>query len=384
MYSIVAHSEDINSESAVRELLDQCEGQLNGRSPKGGIVLSAIDFEFDVILEAITSHWPNIELIGGTTDGEISSSIGCTEDSIVLTLFGGEDIDVQAGIGLDVSKDIEAACKSSIEMALGKSAIEPQFCITIPESLTTSGQKIVESLTNQLGDRVPVLGALAGDQWNFSETKQFFGDRVISDSVPILLFSGALKHSYGIATGWKPIGEPGTVTSSNGSVVRTINDKPAIEFFEKYLGKGLKPSGENPLVIINQDGNSEYLRATIGNVDEESGSVTFLADVEEGLIVKNTFVDRQSIVQGCAESVQSALNRFPEGHKVETAIVFSCSARKLLLGTKVNEEYEQIKSILGDDVSICGFYGYGEISPNAEGRPSRFHNESFVTLLLGS
>jgi hypothetical protein len=67
----------------------------------------------------------------------------------------------------------------------------------------------------------------------------------------------------------------------------------------------------------------------------------------------------------------------------DAALFFSCAARKNLLGTRTGEELEQIRGILGRAVPICGFYGYGEISPHM-GDPTgtKYHNESFVTLLL--
>ncbi|RPH56211.1 MAG: hypothetical protein EHM89_15850, partial [Acidobacteria bacterium] len=65
------------------------------------------------------------------------------------------------------------------------------------------------------------------------------------------------------------------------------------------------------------------------------------------------------------------------------ALFFSCAARKILLGTRTGEELTLIRDKLGDTVPVCGFYGYGEISPNM-GDPTgtKYHNESFVSLLL--
>ena len=43
-------------------------------------------------------------------------------------------------------------------MASAKITKSPALCITLPESLTTSAQQIVESLRQTLGAEVPVLG----------------------------------------------------------------------------------------------------------------------------------------------------------------------------------------------------------------------------------
>ena len=54
-----------------------------------------------------------------------------------------------------------------------------------------------------------------------------------------------------------------------------------------------------------------------------------------------------------------------------------------MLGTRTEEELKLIRGSLGAAVAVCGFYGYGEISP-LMGDPSgtKYHNESFVTLLI--
>jgi hypothetical protein len=64
------------------------------------------------------------------------------------------------------------------------------------------------------------------------------------------------------------------------------------------------------------------------------------------------------------------------------ALVFSCAARNDLLGTRTKEEIDTLRQEVGDDLPFVGFYAYGEISPFRKGSPTRFHNETFITLLL--
>ncbi|MCZ6528374.1 MAG: FIST C-terminal domain-containing protein, partial [Candidatus Dadabacteria bacterium] len=64
------------------------------------------------------------------------------------------------------------------------------------------------------------------------------------------------------------------------------------------------------------------------------------------------------------------------------AICFSCAARKLVLGTRAHEEFELIQKDYSD-LMVTGFYAYGEIGPLRPNTPSRFHNETFISLLIG-
>ena len=116
-FAVVAHSEDIDAEGALDDLMEQCQGKLGGRAPNAGILFSAIDMEHDLVLKGIDDAWPGIELIGCTTDGEISSQIGFREDSMSLVLFGSDSIDIKAGLGRNVSKDVPAACREAVQSA---------------------------------------------------------------------------------------------------------------------------------------------------------------------------------------------------------------------------------------------------------------------------
>ena len=101
-------------------------------------------------------------------------------------------------------------------------------------------------------------------------------------------------------------------------------------------------------------------------------------------MVRITVADRSAILEGCTESVGKAFADYPHGKTPAAALLFSCAARKLLLGTGTGKEIGIVKSVIGAEVPVCGFYGYGEIGPaNTKDPASKFHNETFVSLILG-
>lgn len=54
------------------------------------------------------------------------------------------------------------------------------------------------------------------------------------------------------------------------------------------------------------------------------------------------------------------------------------------LGTRVKEEHQLAEQFLGSELPNMGFYAYGEISPFTGQTTTRFHNETFTALLLGT
>ena len=377
----VGHSNDPDSLAAISDVLEQISNDLEGVSPNAGILFAAIDFDHTLILQQITKAFPEIHLIGGTTDGEISSVLGFEQDSLTFMVFCSDDITITAGVGQHVSKDAIAATQSAVQQASAAHNGEIQFCISLPESLTTSGVVILDSLKQALGNQVPIFGGLTADQWRSQQTYQFFQANVYSDAVPILLFSGPILFSHGIASGWQPIGKPGRVTKADKNVVYEIDDQPALAFYYRYLG-ALPPSSEYPLALFDADSDRYAMRAPNGSHDPTSGSITFFGDVPIHSMVQITETTRENILSASQLSTMQALENYP-GQAPAAALFFSCASRRQILGSRTREEYEQAQHCLTKPLPSCGFYTNGEIAPLQQKGVTHFHNETFITLLLG-
>jgi serine phosphatase RsbU (regulator of sigma subunit) len=382
--TIIAHSDNIETSLVLEDLLAQCHHQLGDLKPGAAILFSALQIDEAVLLQGLSEAFPGLPLIGCTTDGEFSSQGGFLEDSVSLTLFVSDTISFSSGLGRQVSQDHEKACQQALSEAGYIRGDQTKLCVTTPESLTTSGQQLLNVFKVELGNDVPVVGGVSADYWQFKGTRQFYDTDVVSDSLPILLFSGPLVVSFGVASGWEPIGEPGIVTRATGPLVHEINNQPAINYYRRFLGKHAQPTGDRPLVLLDDDNRIVGLRAPPGIVDEEGG-VSFFADVSEGSRVQLTVTNRDDIIKGSRTSIQEAIVNYPKGLTPEAGLFFSCSGRKYILGSRVTEEESIIREEL-PGIPFTGFYGYGEIGPpiHGENKGAQFHNETFVSVLLGT
>jgi hypothetical protein len=209
---------------------------------------------------------------------------------------------------------------------------------------------------------------------------------VLHDSVPFLLFGEGVVFSFGVDTGWRPIGREGRVTDVEGHVVRAIDGQPATAFYREFLGDAdITQLTEYPLAISADDGRGYYLRAP-GRTDEAAGSIHFLGDVPDGARVHITTTNRDQILAATRSSFQQALDDFPKDSasagKPALALLISCAGRKQILGSRTQEETRIVNELLAG-VPAAGFYGYGEIARLAKDGISHYHNETFTTLLLG-
>ncbi len=378
----IGHSCDPNSEMAIAEVLKQCQAALkNALPPQAGILFAAYEFDHALILQKIKAQFPNIALIGSTSYGEISSVTGFSQDSVVLLLLCSDTIDMQAGVGRNVSKDPSFAAQQAIQQAIGTVAQVPQLCITTPESVTISCVTILESLQQFLGKSFPIVGGFAAEPWTFQETYQFFDTEVLSDAVPVLLLFGDVRYSSGVACGWQPIGNPAQITKVEGKTVYEIDGKPALSFWEHYLG-GRAPSAEYPFAVFEPGSELFYLRGCVG-YNRELGTVSALADVPLNATVQVAQANRQEILNATKTSIQKAIDGYP-GEKPAIALFFTCCCRQQILGTYTEKEFIFGQNALGSDFPIIGFYTYGEVAPLVRDGESRLHQMTFVTVLIGA
>ncbi len=378
----VSHSLLPDAEAAAGELIDQCRSQLGDASMLAALLFVSSDMQVETILRVVRSAYPDAALVGCTTSGELSSAEGFCEGSAVLTAFSGDAIEVRAGVGRGTGADSHGAGAEAARMALSESKLDPCFCLIFPDGLTSNCTAVVEGVKSVLGESFPIFGGAAADDWKFEKTNQFCGDETLSDSAPLLLFSGDIAFSFGCSHGWTPFTKQAQVTRSDGNVVYDFDGKPALEMYRHYVGSDASPSAEYPLAVFtDQDSSDFYLRAGMA-FDAEVGSISFAGDVPQSSWVQISKTDRDSIIKACENSLDTATKNF-EAPNLEAALIFSCAARKEQLGTRTALEAKALGERLKAAVPVAGFYCYAEITPLVRNQPTFVHNETFVALLLG-
>lgn len=376
----VAHSADPNLDAALVELEASLREGIAGEPAVAALIFACSECDHARLLDAVGSWLPGVALIGCTTDGELSGTLGFQEDSITITVIAGHGLRAAVGVGENLSVDPVVAVASAVD-ALTIGPDRPALVITLPEGLSRCGADVViGALNERLGPGIPIVGGTAGDQWNFRRTLQFVGGRVLQDCVPLLAIFGDLHASMGVSSGWVPIGHRGTVTDAEGPVVRTIDGVPAMAFYQRYLGPYIEATPEYPLGIFLSGGGQPVLRAPIRS-DSATGAITFTGDVPVGAVVQISEAAREDMLDACRRSAEAALDGL-EGRPVAAGLVFSCAARKQLLGTRTGAEVEILSALLPSNAPISGFYTYGEIAPVRGRVVADFHNETFVTVLL--
>jgi len=256
-------AEGVDTLNTVKKAISQCRQQLGEHLPQAGIVFAGADFDHRQMLDEINRRFPGIELSGCTTVGEFSSSFGFGDDSISLTVFYSEVIEIKSGIGRRISKNPQAAFTSVVREVRSKMTRPESICLALPDGSSGSFNFIIKAINGELNRECPVFGGCAGRQEDNQPILQFFNNEVLTDALPIMIFSGPLEYAFSIANSWKPIGRHTKVTKAHGREVGRIGDFSALDFYRYYLGNHVDPAIEFPLAVYQKSSRQFYLRGPI-------------------------------------------------------------------------------------------------------------------------
>lgn len=379
---VIGHSNDPDSQMAIAEIIEHCLRKLDGSIPKAGILIAAPDYEYSEILDSIYQYFPDLELIGGSSHRELSCQEGFQRDSLLLSLFVSDHIEIFAGVGQKVESNPQQAVAEAIKIATKNITQEIKLCLTFPDGIKANGSTITNLLTEFLPKKTLIFGASTGEHLKYDITHQFYKNQVLTNSIPILIFAGNLQLSSGVSNNWHAIGTKGIVTKSEANILYEIDHQPASSFYRRYYDDLILDPVDCGLAVFEENQDDFYIRTLTKRIDASDKEIILMGDIPEGATVQLTEANRADILNGVKTSISNALSSYP-GNQPEVLLCFSCAARQLFLGQDVVQEWQIIKSTLPEMLPFFGFYCYGEIAPLKEFGKSSFHNYTLISLLIG-
>jgi len=337
------------------------------------------------LLRGVRARCGAASLIGCTTAGEIAT--GASSDArVVVAALGGEGFAVRTAAGTDASRDLRAAGEEAARCLEPDERRPYRALMLLTDGLAGDQQEIVRGAHSALGSAVPLVGGCAGDDLKMTRTFQFHDDRVLSDCVVGAGISSDAPLGIGVRHGWRAVGEPMLVTRSGGNRVYTLDDRPALDVYLERLGAGgvgLAPEELTSLALthplgLSRPSGEEQVRL-IGGGDFEERSLTCIAEVPQGALVRMMEGDAASVLDATDAACEDSLTAL-DGHPPLGMLAFDCIARRSVLGEhRIENEIGRLAASAGG-APVAGFYTYGEI---ARTRGTRgFHNQTLVVLSI--
>ena len=86
------------------------------------------------------------------------------------------------------------------------------------------------------------------------------------------------------------------------------------------------------------------------------------------------------IAEGAKTAAEFAIKN--RKNNPELAILVSCVQRKLAMNQRVEEEFKPVQEVIGEKISVTGFYSCGEIVPFNEVISCELHNQTITLTLI--
>jgi hypothetical protein len=247
-----------------------------------------------------------------------------------------------------------------------------------------NGSALVKGMNAVKNPEVVIVGGLAGDAARFEKTVVGLNEIPQEGKIVAIGFYGQkLVVSHGSLGGWESFGLERIVTKSENNILYEIDGKNALDLYKIYLGKYAEELPASALLFplsIKIDGVAEPIVRTILSVDQSNRTMTFAGDLPKGSKVRFMKANFDRLIDAASEAAFSCLelNSFTP----KLALLISCVGRKLILGSRIDEEVEAVSEVFGSETIISGFYSYGEISHMKAFGECIFHNQTITITCL--
>jgi hypothetical protein len=351
----------------------------DGFMPTLAIVFISIKQDRKTVCEILDKK--GIDIIGATSAGEFINGYE-TKGETVMLLF-----DINKNDYCILFEDIGERTLNDAATNMTKRALQkfdkPAFilCSTMlsAEGKILYGETLIRSIEKLVGSQVNIFGGMAGDDITFTGTYVFTNDQSTDYGMAALVLNEDKISLYGMAiSGWKPIGVLRTVTKSDGNLIYTIDNEPALEMYLRFLGEDQSSADDQTNFFdsvavhypfqIQRENREPKMCSPIG-YDKENQALMCESAVPQGSRFRFStppdfdIVDR--VVKMASELKTTACA------EAEALLIFSCAGRFSALGPMAHQENEGLYNVW--KAPMAGFYTYGEFGKAINGT-HEFHS----------
>lgn len=351
----------------------------DGFTPTVAIVFLEADMAQEEVCSVFSEK--GIQIFGASsgsnfTDGEIENN------SVVALLLEMK----QEHFLLKFSQAKKGKLKEAAE-EIGRAGMaafrKPAFLI-VSGGITNDGDEIVDGIENICGKDTTLFGGLAADMLKMIRTYVFTNNRITDNGLIALILDEDKISLRGKAIGgWRPVGIDHVITHSNGNILYTIDDEPALQFISRYTGvkEFFGPDISNVILSANfqlqlQREHKHPVMRTPMYASPDDHSIVFAGSLPQGSKIRLSMLPGFEVIEEALKDFAEYKNNQPDA---DALIMFSCAGRQVSLGPFVSEEINGIQKIW--NAPMAGFFCFGEIGRVEKGN-TEFHNMTCSLALL--
>lgn len=330
----------------------------------------------------LKEKFPDAHIVFGSTSGDITAYF-VTDDSVVATAIEFEKTKFEIKTSNVLNSDLDSfVTGENLINQFTKEGLKHVFVIS--EGSFINGSELTKGMNAAAKNKILITGGLCGDDARFEKTLAAYNENPKPGEIVAIGFYGeTFEASFAIHGGWSPFGPERVVTKSKSNVLYELDGQPALDLYKQYLGEKSKelPGAAllYPLNVKTEQEKQSYVR-TILNIEEDTNAMILAGDIPVNSKVQLMMTNIDNIAN--ASELAASQAKDIRKNEPQLAILVSCIGRKLVLDQRIEEEIEEVVSIIGDDVTVCGLYSYGEIAPFNSEINCQLHNQTMTITLI--
>lgn len=398
MDSKVVYTEEIDDlQDAVDEIFEKLEG-FEFKKNTLGILYAEEDADYVELYGLLSKKW-DFPIIGCTAMAMFLAEEGYRDGGISLMLLTSDECRFAAGITETLSNDnyMEeiGSVYNKLAAELGnEEKMVISYGVMASEVNNVAGDDLLKAI-DAVGNKVPIFGGLASDNFNFTDNRIFCNGTVVRNGLAMALISGDVEPLYvSVNSIENKANFEYEITESECNKVFRLGKGTFLETLTKagvavdktdvigdYLLSPFVATMEMP------DGEQVEVARNLSILDHEDGSGTFLGAMPEGaylgigIINKN---DVQNAVETAFDTINDILGK--AGDRYKTILCTTCAARFLALANNTAAEAEVCSNRLMNGFEFMGYYAFGEFCPlkgkESDAYYNMFHNFTFTLVVL--
>jgi hypothetical protein len=351
----------------------------DGFKPTLAIVFISVKQDRNAVAELLYHN--HIDMIGATSGGEFITGHQ-SEGGIVVILL---DIKKENYCILfeDISDRSMEDATNQLVLDAFKRFKKPAFILITTllasDGRLLDGEGMVKYIEKLAGPDVTMFGGMAGDDITFTGTWIFTHGKSTDYGMAALVLDESKIELHGLAfSGWKPMGVFRTATKTEGNLIYTIDDRPALEMYLHYLGSEIF-SADDQIDFFDKIGihypfqiereNREPKMCNPIGYDREKQALICESDVLQGSRMRFSTPPDFDIIDIVIKKANELKNELQI--EADALLIFSCAGRLSALGPMAQQENEGLQKVW--NAPMAGFYTYGEYGKGLNGK-HEFHS----------
>ena len=378
---------------AAEELLNDIKAHLPLKKNTVGILFCYSDMDIPELVAELKAK-AGFEIIGCTGIANMDEEEGFHAMAVTLTVLTADDCEFALAASEPITPaNVNTEIKNTYNKAVAKLSAKPELLFALPPYILEIMLDAYSMGFNQTAPGIPVVGGLPSYSATGDENLTILNGNAWTDRLVLLAISGNIRPVFSVQNvSSEDASRKREVTRSKDNIVYEVGGQRFTDYLKEIglpvekltHGNNTITFVSNPLLLENkpENGGVEYsFVRTLHEIDLEEGSGTAIGQIPEKAVLSVCTLQKDDIEKAAVRGMRDLKAEMDKvsDYQFSTILAVSCIGRHLLMLPNNDAEVQKLLSEMPENITLSGFYSYGELGPQGVAQRENFaHNESLV------